>query len=188
MFANILSRYWGMTLLRGLIWMLFGIMTFMLPGPSLAIFIKLFGVFALVDGVANIATGIGGREEHDNWWVLLLLGLASIGVAVFTFMNPAVTALAFLFWIAAWATVTGVLEIVMAIWLRKEIQGEFWLLLAGLASVAFGVFLFARPAMGLLSITWLIAGYAFVFGLILTIFAFRARSFTNRLERMRTAA
>jgi len=187
MFANTLSRYWGMTLLRGLIWMLFGIVTFMLPGPTLKVFTLLFGVFALADGFANIATAIGGRKVNEDWWMLLLLGLAGVGVAALTFTHPDVTALVVLFWIAAWAIITGLLEVAVGIWLRKEIQGEFWLILAGLASIAFGAFLFARPAAGLISVIWVIAGYAFIFGLMLAIFAFRARSFTHRLERMRAA-
>jgi len=183
MFANLLSRYWGMTFLRGAIWMLFSSLVFMHPDVSLVTFTFMFGVFALVDGIASIVTAFGGREENDNWWILLLLGLTGIGVAVLTFLNPGVTALAVLFWIAAWAIITGVLEIVVAIWLRKEIEGEFWLILAGLGSVAFGAFLFARPAAGLLSVIWLIAGYAFLYGLVLMIFAIRARRFTNRLAK-----
>ncbi len=185
MFANILSRYWGMTFLRGAIWMLFGILTFMQPGISLLTFTFLFGTFALIDGVASLVMAFGGREENDHWWILLLVGLTGIGVAALTFTNPGVTALAVLFWIAAWAITTGVLEILAAIWLRKEIEGEVWLILAGFASVAFGVFLFARPAAGLLSVMWLIAGYAFLFGLILMIFAVRARRFTNRITEAR---
>lgn len=185
MFGNLLSRYWGMTFLRGAIWMLFGILIFMQPGLSLVTFTYLFGMFALVDGIASLVTAFGGREENDNWWILLLLGLAGIGVAVLTFTYPAVTALAVLFWIAGWAITVGVLEIAVGIWLRKEIEGEFWLILAGLASVAFGVFLFARPAAGVLSVMWLIAAYAFLFGLILMIFAVRARRFTDHLVRIR---
>jgi uncharacterized membrane protein HdeD (DUF308 family) len=185
MFANLLSRYWGMTFLRGAIWMLFGILIFMQPGLSLVAFTYLFGMFALVDGIASIVTAFGGREENDNWWLLLLLGLAGIAVAVLTFTYPAVTAYAVLFWIGAWAIAIGVLEIAVGIWLRKEIEREFWLILAGLASVAFGVFLFARPAAGLLSVMWLIAGYACLFGLILMIFAVRARRFTDHLAKVR---
>jgi uncharacterized membrane protein HdeD (DUF308 family) len=185
MFANLLSRYWEMTFLRGAIWMLFGILIFMRPGLSLVTFTYLFGMFALVDGIASIVTAFGGREENDNWWVLLLMGLAGIGVAALTFIYPGVTALVVLVWIAAWAMTIGVLEIVVGIWFREEIEGEIWLILAGVASVAFGAFLFARPSEGLLSVMWLIAGYAFLLGLILMIFAVRARRFANRFAQVR---
>ncbi len=187
MFARILSRYWWMVLLRGVISVLFGIMVFAWPGISLVSLVLLFGAFALADGFGNAVTAIGGRREHENWWVLLLAGLAGIGLGVLTFFNPAVTALALLFYIAVWAIATGLLEIVAAIRLRKEIEGELWLGLGGLASVAFGMLLIARPGEGALAVLWLIAAYAVAYGVILIILAFKARGFAKRVEAAATA-
>lgn len=102
-----------------------------------------------------------------------------------TLFHPGVTALALLFYIAIWAVATGVLEIVAAIRLRKEIEGEWLLGLAGLASVAFGVLLVLQPAAGALAVLWLIAAYAIVFGALLVVLAFRARGFARRLEGRR---
>jgi uncharacterized membrane protein HdeD (DUF308 family) len=187
MFARILSRYWWMYLLRGAISILFGIMVFAWPGISLVSLVLLFGAFALADGFGNVVTAIGGRREHENWWVLLLAGLAGIALGVLTFFNPAVTALALLFYIAIWAIATGLLQIVAAIRLRKEIEGEFWLGLGGLASVAFGMLLIARPGAGALTVLWLIAAYAIAFGVIHIILAFKARGFAKRVEAAATA-
>src|SRR5262245_13014753 len=180
MFSNILSRYWWMTLLRGVISILFGLVVVTQPRISLVALTLTFGAYALVDGIANIVSALGGRNENENWWVLLLAGLASVGAGILTFFNPGITALALLFYVAAWAIATGLLEIVAAIRLRKEIQGEFWLILGGLLSVAFGVMLMARPGLGALSVLWLIGGYAIAFGIILIALAFRARSFVRQ--------
>lgn len=79
-------------------------------------------------------------------------GTRGFGVGVLTFYNPAATALAHLFYIAIWAIATGLLEIVDAIRLRKEIEGEFWLGLAGLASIVFGMLIAARPKAGALAV------------------------------------
>ncbi|MGH9460991.1 MAG: HdeD family acid-resistance protein [Vicinamibacteria bacterium] len=182
MLSTILSRYWWMTLIRGAIAILFGIMLFVWPQISLVSLVLVFGAFALADGVANVVTAIGGRQEHESWWVLLLAGLAGIGIGVLTFFNPAVTALALLFYIAIWAIATGLLEIVAAIRLRKEIEGEFWLALSGLASVAFGMILVARPGAGALAVLWLIGAYAIAFGAMLLVLAFKARGFVKRVK------
>jgi uncharacterized membrane protein HdeD (DUF308 family) len=179
MLSNVLSRYWWMTLLRGVAWILFGMAIFAQPGLSLVTLTLLFGFFALVDGVSNAASALGGRQEYDNWWVLLLWGLAGILVGVLTFLSPGVTALGLLYYIAIWAIATGVLGIVTAVRLRKEIEGEFWLGLGGLASIAFGVLLVARPGAGALTVLWLIACYAIAFGAILIILAFKARAFVK---------
>jgi uncharacterized membrane protein HdeD (DUF308 family) len=141
----------------------------------------LFGAYALADGILSCWTAIAGRNDHEHWWVLLLEGLLGIGVGLLTFFAPGLTALALLYYIAIWAIATGVLEIVAAIRLRKEIEGEWWLLLAGLASVAFGVLLVVQPGAGALSVLWLIATYAIVFGLLLVILAFKVRSFAAKV-------
>jgi uncharacterized membrane protein HdeD (DUF308 family) len=126
-------------------------------------------------------SAIGGRRENEHWGVLLLTGLVGIAIGALTFYDPTITALGLLFYIAGWVTGTGLLEVVAGIRLRKEIQGEFWLILSGLVSIAVGVFLVARPGAGALSVLWLIATYAILFGLILVALAFRVRSFANRL-------
>jgi uncharacterized membrane protein HdeD (DUF308 family) len=106
--------------------------------------------------------------------------LLGIGVGVLTFLAPALTALALLFYIAIWAIATGVLEIVAAIRLRKEIENEWMLIVAGLASVVFGVLLMAQPAAGALALLWLIASYAIFFGVLLVILAFKVRGFVAK--------
>ena len=181
MLANILSRYWWMILLRGLAWLLFGVLVFAQPAISLVTLTLLFGAFALWDGIANVVSAIGGRHENENWGVLLLTGLAGIAIGALTFYAPGITALGLLFYIAIWVTGTGLLQVVAGIRLRKEIEGEFWLILSGIVSIALGVFLVARPGAGALSVLWLVATYAVVFGLILIILAIRVRSFANRV-------
>lgn len=175
-----------MILVRGVLAVLFGIMIFARPGISLVSLVLLFGAFALADGFGNVVTAIGGRREQEQWWTLLLAGLAGTALGVLTFFNPAITALALLLYIAIWAIATGLLEIVVAIRLRKEIEGEFWMALGGLDSAAFGMLLLARPGEGALAVLWLIAAYAIVFGASLVILALKARGFVKRFEAAAT--
>jgi uncharacterized membrane protein HdeD (DUF308 family) len=179
--AAILSRNWWVLLLRGIVAIVFGVLAWLQPGISLAALVLLFGAYSMADGILGAWTAVAGRKEHEHWWVLLLEGLVGIGVGVLTLFAPGVTALALLFYIAIWAIATGVLEIVAAIRLRKEIEGEWLLVLGGLASVAFGVLLMARPGAGALAVLWIIAAYAVVFGVILVVLAFKARSFGRAL-------
>ncbi len=183
--STVLARSWWLLLLRGIIAILFGILTYFQPGISLATLVLLFGAFSLADGALGTWQAINARKERENWWVLLLGGLLGIGVGLLTLFHPGVTALALLFYIAIWAVATGVLEIVAAIRLRKEIEGEWLLILAGVASVLFGVLLIARPEVGALAVLWLIAAYAIAFGVILVVLAFKARGFARRIQERR---
>jgi uncharacterized membrane protein HdeD (DUF308 family) len=178
-FSSILSRFWWMTLLRGVVSILFGILIFTQPGISLKALTLLFGAFVLVDGVTNVISAFGGRKQNESWWLLLLVGLCGIGVGILTFTSPAITTIVLMFYIAAWAIASGLLEIVAAIRLRKEIKGEWWLALSGLLSVAFGVFLMARPGVGVLAVLWTIGVFSIAFGIVLVVFSFRSRGFVR---------
>ena len=173
--ASILSAAWWVLLLRGLLAIAFGVLTWVQPGISLAALVLLFGVYAIADGVLGVWTAFSGRKDNAHWWVILLWGLVSVAIGVFTFVAPGVTAMALLYYIAIWAIIIGVLQIVAAIRLRAEIQGEWLLGLAGLAALAFGVFLFVRPGAGALTVLWFIASYAVLAGVLLVFLAFRMR-------------
>jgi len=180
--ASVLKRGWWLLVLRGIAAIAFGVLTWIQPAISLAALVLLFGVYALADGLLGLWMALSGRKGNDHWWLLLLASLVGIGAGLLTFTAPGITALALLFYIAVWAIATGVLQIVAALRLRREISGEWWLILAGLASVAFGVILLSRPGAGALAVLWLIAAYAIVFGVLELMLAFKVRSFTARLN------
>jgi uncharacterized membrane protein HdeD (DUF308 family) len=186
MLADTLSRYWWATLLRGAMWILFGIVALAQPLLSLVALTFMFGGLALADGVTNIGTAIRGRNSDDSSWIPMITGIAGVGVGLITLFSPQVTGVALLFYIAIWAIVNGLFAIVTAVRLHKEMEGEFWLGLGGLVSVAFGVFVLARPGAGALSILWLIGTYAIVFGLILVVAAVEMRWIVRAANRLRS--
>lgn len=179
--GSILSRNWWLMLLRGLVAIGFGILIFAKPQISLQALVYLFGIYALVDGLVGISVAIEARKEVDSWGVLLLWGLIGIAVGVLSFLRPDITALGLLYTIALWAIATGVLEITAAVRLREVIRNEWLLILAGLVSVAFGVWLVARPDVGALVVLSVIGAYAILFGVLVVVFAFKIRSFVSKV-------
>ena len=177
-----LLRYWWMILLRGLLWVAFGIIVFAMPKISLLMLTLFFGGFVFVDGIVNAISAFNERkQENDHWWALLLSGLCGIVIGLITFFNPGITSLILLFYVAIWAIGTGLLEIITGIRLRKHIKGEVWMVLAGLASILFGVYLIARPGTGMLAVLWLIAIYAIVLGIIFIVLSLELRIWGYRL-------
>ena len=173
--AAALGRNWWLLLLRGLVAIVFALLTWAQPGVSLAALVLVFGIYVLADGLLGVWSAIAKRRDNRHWWLLLLWGLVGIVVGVMTFIMPGITGLVLLMYIAAWAVITGVLQIVAAIRLRKEIKGEWLMILSGLVSVAFGVLLFLQPGAGALAVAWIIAAYAFIFGVLLMMLAFKVR-------------
>jgi len=158
---------WGSVVLRGVAAVLFGVLAFAWPGITLAALVIVWGAYALADGVLALIAAYRVRDQGKPFWSLLIVGLLGIAAGIVTLIWPGMTALVLLLFIAAWAVVMGIFQIIAAIRLRKEIQGEWLLGLSGVLSVLFGIVMFVQPGAGALALIWAIAGFAIVFGVLL---------------------
>ena len=181
-----IARWWWTFIIRGLVAVAFGVLAFLAPSWGIAVLVALFGAWALIDGVTGLVGGIRSRGRDRSWWLSILEGIVGIVAGVFAFLFPVQAAVALIFIIAAWAIITGVFEIVAAIRLREQIKGEFWLGLAGVASILYGVVVYLFPAAGALSIVWLIGSFAIAFGVFLLILGWRLRRI-NELAKIDAA-
>jgi uncharacterized membrane protein HdeD (DUF308 family) len=172
---------WWALALRGLLAIIFGILVFRWPGLTIDILVLFFGANALIDGVLALVAAIRGSATGGRWWGMLLQGILGIATGIITFLMPGLVAIVLLFLIAAWAIVIGIFEIVAAVRLRKEIQGEWLLALRGVLAIVFGVVLFAWPAAGVLAVVWLIGVFSIALGVVNLALAFRLRQ--HRQER-----
>ena len=175
--ATVVARNWLVLLLRGLIAIAFGVSLWLTPGVSFAALMLLFGTYVLTDGLLGIWIAVTGRKEQVDRWLLLLWALTSVGIGVVALLVRGGTSSGAVFYIATWAIVSGVFEIVTAVRLRREVTGEAFLGCGGLASVIFGALLIVRPVDGAGMLLWLIATYAVVFGSLVVSLAIEARTF-----------
>ena len=168
-----------MLLVRGVIAILFGVVALVMsPSITLTFLVYLFGAYAVINGIAAAATALRYTKEQ-GWALLLVEGILSILVGVVAFVWPGITALVFLYLIAAWAMVIGIMEIFGAFTLPLGTGREWLLGLAGVASIIFGVLIAIRPIAGLVALVWLIGIYAIVFGILYIVAYFRTRSLAS---------
>ena len=175
-----LSRNWGWVALRGAVAVLFGVFAFIWPGITLAALVIVFGAYVLADGVLALIAAFKVRDRGKPFWSLVIVGLLGVAAGVVTFLWPGMTALLLVTFIGAWAFVMGIFEIVAAIRLRKEIEGEWLMILSGVLSVLFGLFVFFQPGGGALALIWVIGGYAIFFGILLLVLAFKLKGMGGR--------
>lgn len=171
---DFLARNWWVLILRGVAGVLFGVMTFVWPKLSLAALVLVWGAYALADGVLSIAGSFKRGRERFPWW-LFLTGIVGVAAGVFTFLNPALTGLALLTLIAAFAIVRGIMEIAAAIKLRHEIDNEWLLVTAGVLSVIFGVLVMVNPGAGALAIALWIGAIVAAVGILEIVAGIRLR-------------
>ena len=169
-----LARNWWLILLRGIFAILFGVLTFVWPGVTLLTLVLLYGAFVLIDGVLALGAALSGGQMAPRWW-LLIVGLLGIAAGLVTLLMPGVTAVVLLIFIAAWAITTGVMQIIGAIRLRKEIDNEWMLIASGVLSVLFGMILVVQPGAGALGLLFVIGVYAIIYGVMLISLALRLR-------------
>jgi uncharacterized membrane protein HdeD (DUF308 family) len=175
-----LAQNWWLVLLRGIAAIAFGVLAFVWPGITLLSLTLLCGAYALADGVLALWAAITGSAGSvaPRWW-LAVVGIAGIISGIVAFFVPGVTAFVLLMFIASWSIVIGVMQIAGAIQLRKEIDGEWLLVLSGLLSIAFGVVLMIRPDAGALAVVWIIGWYAILAGGVAIALAFRLKTYKS---------
>jgi uncharacterized membrane protein HdeD (DUF308 family) len=167
---------WWALALRGVIAILFAILTFVVPGLTLTAIVLLFGAYALIDGVFALISAVRAAHGHGRWGAFLLEGTVGIIAGLITLAAPAVTLAFLIYVVAGWAVITGALELAAAFRLRRHVVGEWLLILAGIVSIVFGGVIFAAPVVGAIAIAWWLGVYALIFGVLLLTLAFRLRA------------
>lgn len=172
--SEVLADKWWVVGLRGLIAIAFGLICIFVPAAAVLTLIIFFAAYMLVDGVLAIASGIKAARNGKRWGLLILEGIVDLAAGAIAFIWPGITAIAFVLLIGVWAVISGGLLVAAAFSLKLD-HGRWWLVLAGIASVIFGIMLLVAPVVGAVVLTWWVGAYAIAFGIMLLFLAFKLR-------------
>jgi len=172
---QLISNFRTMFLFRGIAAVLFGVITLVWPRLSLTALVLVFGVFAVISGITAVAAAFRSTDI-PGWGLLLFEGILGIVAGVIALAWPGITALAFLYLLAAWAIITGILEFIAPLSFPMSTGRAVLMALAGALSVVFGILIAAQPAAGLLAVVWLIGAYAIIVGIMFIVVYFESRS------------
>jgi len=169
-----------MFLFRGIAAVLFGIIALVWPKMTLSVLVFVFGLFAVISGITAVVAALR-NTEFPGWGWLLGEGILGILAGAIALAWPGITALAFLYLIAFWAILTGILALVAP--LAYPMSGGRGVLsvLSGLVSIVFGILIAAQPSSGLLAVVWIIGVYAIVVGVMYIAVYFQSRSLASSL-------
>ncbi len=173
--SSTLAHNWTVVAARGVFGIIIGLIAFFFPGPTLLSLVGLFAVFLIIDGIFAIVAAVRAASKHERFGFLTFEGIAGIVAGLLAMAMPGLTVLVFVGLLAAWALVSGALELRAASNLASD-HGRLWLALGGIISIAFGVLLVAAPMLGALVVTWWLGAYAVFFGATLLALGFKLRT------------
>ncbi len=182
-----MARNWWTLLIRGIAAILFGFVVILFPNLSLVLLVTFLAAYLFVDGIFALIAAFKSRE-HAHWWLVALEGVLGIAAGIAAFLFPGAAVLTFFYIVVFWAIVTGVLEILGAIELRKQINNEWWMILSGAISILFGVVLMISPIAGVMTLLWLVGIMAIAFGVMMVILAFRMHGHSGSTTNLNTRA
>jgi uncharacterized membrane protein HdeD (DUF308 family) len=164
------SRIWWVLLLRAAAAVTFGVLTLVWPRHTALALVWLFGGYATFDGLVSLA--ISARDGFRSRWALTLGGAASIAAGVFAFAQPRRFALVIIAILGCWLILHGMIELgelsgAMATPDRPDRTRRGSAFVNGAMSVLFGASLIAAPRLGALSLTWAMAAWAIMHGLLM---------------------
>jgi len=186
------AHNWKWFMARGVLALLLGVGAIVFPLSAVFAFTMVFAAYCFVDGIASLLAGTrGAREPGHRWGALVFSGIVGILIGLLFLLMPLVATITYAFLVlvmlAAWSIITGMLEIMAAVRLRREIEGEWLLGVSGAISVLLGigviVLVIPYPAASILSAAWLIALFAFFTGIVLVAQSLRLRSRATALSR-----
>lgn len=175
-------KNWWMLVLRGVLAIILGILAIASPGVVAATLILWLGIYMLIDGIINFFSSIINWGKNEDKWLMLFEALISIVLGILILRAPGVTEIVIVIYLAVWAIFSGISKIAIAIQLRKEIEGEGWLIFAGILSVLFGLILIYNPLIGLAAIMLMLAVFLIMIGLMLVVLGFKVKKLKGKAE------
>jgi uncharacterized membrane protein HdeD (DUF308 family) len=157
-----------------------GVSALIWPGLTLALLIRLIGLYAVLDGVAVIISSLRHRELQSY----LVLALASLAVGAVLIFWPGVTVKGLLIILGFWAVLQGANLLLAGRSAEYDDPNRTLLTMTGTVLVVIGLVLIIWPGVGVITISWLVAALAFLTGTLLLFLALRLRRVKLRLDSL----
>lgn len=181
MLQSLFKNWWAIAL-RGALAVLFGILALANPGVVAATLLMWLAVFLIIDGVLGLIGVFASWKQREDKWLFVLEGALSLVLGFLILRNPGATMVFAVMYLGIWAVFSGALRIAMAIQLRKEMEGEGWLILGGALTILFGFLIIAQPGIAVATLMYMLGIFAILLGGVLIALGFKVRKVGKRLK------
>ena len=184
--SKFVKSTWWLVLLRGVFAIILGILAFVAPVMTALVFVWVFAIYAIIDGVTGIVHALQVRKTDPAWGWLLMIGIVGLIAGILVMIFPAVAGALALFtmlWIIAiWAVVSGIFGIPAAATVASggaKVLGIVFAVLSIVFGVLLVIMLFTTPQSAIIGLIYVLGAFAVLEGLVLVVIAFQARAAAN---------
>ncbi len=168
-----IQKNWWLLLLRGILAVIFGFLAISSPGLVLITLLLYIGILAVLSGLFLLIEGIAIKS--DDRGMRIVEGLLSVIFGLMFILAPGFIMSFAMYFIAFWAIIGGIMQIIYAIKLRKEINNEWMAILNGVITLIFGLYVFANIAAGASAIVMVFGIFAIISGILMIVLSFKVK-------------
>ena len=169
-------RYWWLSLVLGILFIVLAIWLLMNPLASFAALSILFSVFMLISGIFEVVLAVSNKDIISSWGWYLAGGLIDLIIGIILIASPGLSMAVLPFILAFWLMFRGISGIGNAIDLRRYGSRNWgWYLFIAILAILCSIGIIWIPAAGALSFVFITA-YAFlIFGIFRIVVAFELK-------------
>jgi len=166
---------WIIFVVNGLIAILFGLLALLVPTETIVTLTKYFGIILLLGGLIMFFFSYKNMKAGKTYMLLMAEAILAMVIGAVIAFYPKGSLQIFLILVGIWAAIMGLLQIIVAVQMRKKVSNHSMFTLNGVITLVFGLLLFYNP-MGTIKALMVVIGLlALAAGVLLVYLGFKVK-------------
>ena len=166
---------WSIFMVNGIIAILFGLLALLVPIETIVTLTVYFGVLILLGGLIMFYFSYRNMRQRKTYLLLMAEAILAFLIGAVITFYPKGSLEIFLILVGVWATIIGLLQIIVAVQMKGKTTNHSLFTLNGIITLVFGLLLFFNP-MGAIKALFIVIGLlALAAGLLLVFLGFKVK-------------
>jgi uncharacterized membrane protein HdeD (DUF308 family) len=166
---------WVIFFVNGLIAILFGLLALSVPVETIVTLTIYFGFVILIGGLIMFYFSYKTMKNKKPYLLLMAEAILAILIGAVIAFYPKGSLQVFLILVGIWASIIGLLQIIVAVQMRKKVSNHGMFTINGILTLVFGLLLFYNP-MGAMKALFMVIGIiALISGVLLVYLGIKVR-------------
>jgi len=161
---------------NGLIAILFGLMLIFVSQATILSLVRYFGIAVVLAGLIMFYFSYRNMKAKKSYLMIMIEAIVAFLIGLIIAINPGQSLNLFLTLVGVWAAIMGLLQIIVAVKMRKKVSNHSLFTINGVITLVFGLLLFYAPMATLGSLITVIGILALLAGVLLVYLGFKVKA------------